>query len=176
MLKKLMITTAIGGLMIGSAAAQSAPAENQPASPPASTAAPQSGAPAASATVINSQRPDQWLASKFKGTNVLGPDNQKIGDVSDVMFDKTAKVDAIIISVGGFLGIGAKEVAVAPNAVEYIPGDANNPNDFKLKVGMNKEQLQQAANFEKYSPPRASTTGSGPAGGPARPSPSPAAR
>ena len=83
------------------------------------------------------------------------------------MFDKTAKVDAIIISVGGFLGIGAKEVAIAPNAVQVIPGDANNPNDFKLKIGMNKEQLQQAANFEKYSPPR-TTTGCGQRPGRAR--------
>ena len=49
---------------------------------------------------VSSQKPDQWLASKFKGTDVLGSDNQSIGDVSDILFDKSGKVEAFIVSVG----------------------------------------------------------------------------
>ena len=109
-----------------------------------------------------SQKPDQWLASKFKGTDVIGADNKKIGDVSDILFDKTGKIEAFVVSVGGFLGMGAKEVALAPSAFDVVPGE-NGAAD-KLKLSLTKDELKQAQNFAPYAPPRpASTTGSGPA-------------
>jgi sporulation protein YlmC with PRC-barrel domain len=110
---------------------------------------------------INSQRADQWLASKFRGTDVLGTDNQQIGDVNDILFDKDGKVEAFIVSIGGFLGIGAKDVAVAPSAFQVVAGDKSKNEADKLKIGLNKEQLQQAATFEPYRPP-AATTGMAP--------------
>jgi len=214
MLKKLMITTALSGVMIGAAFAQSAPSsapadrpatppaatqssppdssagtqsspssppaatQSSPASPPASSmpapdtrAAAPTATPAASAQVINSQKPDQFLASKFKGTDVIGADNQKIGDVSDMLFDKSGKIDAFIISVGGFLGMGSKEVALAPNTFEVVPGDKSKNEADKLKLSMTKDQLKQAANFEPYTAPRTTTGMGGPTGGSPRPAP-----
>jgi sporulation protein YlmC with PRC-barrel domain len=178
MLKKLMITTAIAGLMVGSAAAQGNPSTAPSASPSATPAAP-APAPAAKSTEMNSpaastgsakfisaQSSDQFLASKFKGTDVLGADNQKIGDVSDILFDKNGKILAYVVSVGGFLGINAKHVALEPAAFQVVPGDKSKNESDKLKISMNKEQLQQAANFEPYKAP-ISTTGMG---GSARPS------
>ena len=75
-----------------------------------------------SAKFVNSQRQDQYLASKFKGTDVVGSDSQKIGDVSDILFDKDGKIEAYVVGVGGFLGIGAKDVALAPTAFEVVRG------------------------------------------------------
>jgi sporulation protein YlmC with PRC-barrel domain len=168
MLKKLLITTAAGGLMWSAALAQAPTQSDRPASPPAA-AQDQASKPegqAGQAKTIAKQNPDQWLASKFKGTDVLGSDNQKIGDVSDILFDKSGKIEAFVISVGGFLGMGAKEVALPPSAFQFTK---ENDQD-KVKVSMNKDQLQQAANFEKYSPPRpAATTGTGTGGGGQRP-------
>src|ERR1051326_6546835 len=97
MLKKLMITTAIGGLMIGSACAADDVKSTSPAPAAKSTEMTQpssssTASPAASsAKFINSQRQDQYLASKFKGTDVIGADNKKIGDVSDILFDKRSE-------------------------------------------------------------------------------------
>ena len=89
MLKKLMLTTAIGGLMIGSALA----AENNAMSPaPVNPPAAASTTGSSSAKFVNSQRQDQYLASKFKGTDVIGTDDKKIGDVSDILFDKDGKI------------------------------------------------------------------------------------
>ena len=112
--------------------------------------------------------PVQGGAIVFKGTDVLGSDNQKIGDVSDILFDKNGKIDAYVVSVGGFLGIGSKEVALAPTAFQVVPPDPNSVTDksSKLKTSMTKDQLKEAANFEPYKEPRA-TTG---AGGAPRPS------
>src|SRR4051812_26499275 len=123
MLKKLMITTALTGLMIGGALAEGTPSTspNSPASPPA--ASPSSpmkdqsaSGSASSVQVVSQQKPDQWLASKFKGTNVIGNDDEKIGDVSDLLFDKNGKIEAFVVGVGGFLGIGTKDVAIPPNS------------------------------------------------------------
>jgi sporulation protein YlmC with PRC-barrel domain len=184
MLKKLMMTTALSGLMVGAAYAQavdtkpidkSPPAAHSPAPPAAKPSPPAASAPASttgsgSAQFINTQKPDQWLASKFKGTDVVGTDNEKIGDVSDILFDKSGKIEAFIVSVGGFLGMGAKDVAMAPAAFQTVAGDKSKNEDDKLKVSMTKDQLKQAANFEPYNPPR-TTTGMG--GGTQRPAPAP---
>jgi PRC-barrel domain protein len=163
MLKKLMITTAVSGLMIGSAMAQGT-SPSSPATTPAPPAKSDSmNAPApssASAKFINTQKPDQYLASKFKGTDVIGADNQKIGDVSDMLFDKDGKIEAYVVGVGGFLGIGTKDVALAPSAFQVVPGDKSKNESDKLKLSMTKDQLKQAANFEPYKAP-SSTTGSG---------------
>ena len=44
--------------------------------------------------------------------NVYDPNENKIGDIKDVLVDKTGKVVALIVAVGGFLGAGEKDVAV----------------------------------------------------------------
>ena len=140
-----------------------------------STAAPATTTGSASAQFINTQKPDQWLASKFKGTDVVGADNEKIGDVSDILFDKTGKIEAFIVSVGGFLGMGAKDVALAPASFQVVTGDKSKNEADKLKVTMTKDQLKQAANFEPYKEPRA-TTGMGGAPRPAPATPAPRAQ
>ena len=152
-----MLTTAIGGLMIGSALA----AENNAMSPaPVNPPAAASTTGSSSAKFVNSQRQDQYLASKFKGTDVIGTDDKKIGDVSDILFDKDGKIDAYVIGVGGFLGIGAKDVALAPSAFQVVPGDKSKNESDKLRLSMTKDELTTAANFEPYKAP-SSTTGMG---------------
>jgi len=201
MLKKLMVTTAITGFMIGAAAAEGTPPSPTPPAPPAATEpappakspammdpAPSTSAPAPAASApapspsaataaqssspkfVNSQRSDQFLASKFKGTDVIGSDDQKIGDVSDILFDKNGKIEAYVVGVGGFLGIGAKDVALAPSAFTIMAGDKSKNESDKLKVSMTKDELKQAANFEPYKAP-SSTTGMGGPAGTTRPAP-----
>jgi sporulation protein YlmC with PRC-barrel domain len=156
MTKKLMIGAAIGALLVSGALAQSpTPPPSSSSNPPA--AAQQSGG---KADFVMSQKPDQWLASKFKGTEVMGADNQKIGAVSDILFDKSGKIEAFVVSVGGLLGIGGKEVALAPASFEVIPGK-NGSADI-LKLSLNQDEIKQAQNFARYEPPRPATTGSRP--------------
>ena len=163
MLKKLMLTTAIGALMIGGAMAQTTSARRRRRRPSAERNPSPTGCGRRKSS--NAQKPDQWLSSKFSGTDVVGADNQKIGDVTDILFDKNGKIEAYIVSVGGFLGIGAKDVALAPSSV---PGDARpkaTPSYERLKLSMTKDQLQQAASFEPYNPPvQRQTTGAGGSG------------
>lgn len=188
MMKKLVIATAAAGLMMSTALAQ------QTTTPPA--VAPSPTAPAASdmkgsAKFVSSQSSDQWVASKFKGTDVIGPNNEKIGDVDDMLFDKNGKVHAFIVGVGGFLGIGEKNVALDVAAFQVVPADtgsntgatgtgtmaaSNDPSNIKLKVSWTKDELKNAPAFEYYKAP-ARTTGSAPGvntGTAPRPAPAPA--
>lgn len=173
MLNKLMLGVALSALTLSGAMAQSTPsttatpdkpAMSSPATPDASksttgasSTSASSTADASSAKIVSTQSPDQWLASKFKGTDVVGTDDKKIGDVSDILFDKDGKIEAFVVSVGGFLGVGSKDVALAPTAFEVIKG--SNGSADKLKLAMNKDELKQAQNFEPYKEPARTTTG-----------------
>src|SRR5436853_6411013 len=57
--------------------------------------------------------------------NVYDPSDNKIGEVMDVLVNREGKIDALIVGVGGFLGIGEKDVAVAFNAVQFKTKDSN---------------------------------------------------
>jgi len=163
MLKTLMISAAVSALMVSGALAQA-------------------DKPADSAKFIAAQSTDQWVFSKFKGTDVLGPDNAHIGNVNDMLFDKHGKILGLIVGVGGFLGIGEKNVAIDMSAFDVVPadsggnhtykapaGDANDPSNVKLKVAWTKDQLRDAPDFQYYNPPARTastpsptTTGSAP--------------
>jgi hypothetical protein len=172
MFTKFMISTAAAALLAGSAFAQapspspsqSSPPTTQQSSPPAmqpspSTSASPSSSAQASGKFVTEQKPDQMLATKFKGTDVIGANNEKIGDVSDILFDKDAKVLAYVIGVGGFLGIGQKDVALAPTAFQLMP--PTDRDNMKLQLSMTKDELKAAPDFKAYNPPRTAAGGSG---------------
>ncbi len=144
MLKKLMITTASLALLTSAAIAQTPEQPKQ--SPPAVT----TDKSADKNQVITEQKPDQLLASKVKGSNVMGTNDEKIGDVSDILFDKDGKILAYVVGVGGFLGIGSKDVAMSPESFQIVP--ASERENMKLKISMTKDELKNAAEFK----PRAS--------------------
>jgi sporulation protein YlmC with PRC-barrel domain len=160
MTKKLMMSAAIGALIASGALAQS---PNSPSSsgPPAAmpSTIPQAQPIGGKADFVISQKPDQWLASKFKGTSVMSLDNQKIGTVSDILFEQTGRIEAYVVSIGGFLGMGAKEVALTPSSFNVIPGQ--NGHADVLKLSLNTDELKQAQNFMPYEAPRPTTTGAG---------------
>jgi hypothetical protein len=161
MLKKIMAVTAVSGLALTSALAQSTSTpSSSPSTPPAATAPTKSPsasattttAPAGKANFVTKQSSDQHLASKFNGTDVVGTDDTKIGDVSDVLFDKDQKVIAFVVGVGGFLGIGSKDVAIDP--ASFTPVTGKDATDVKLRLAMTKDELKAAPAFEPYQPPR----------------------
>lgn len=61
----------------------------------------------------------KWRASKLMGVDIYGPDDKKVGDVTEVLFDKTGKVEMVTVGVGGFLGIGSKDVAIPFEQVSW---------------------------------------------------------
>ena len=119
----LMATSLVGGAAF--AQSTTAPAPTSPASPPAATApaspsaatAPSAGA---SAGFVTQQSGTHWLASKLIGVDIYGSDNAKIGDISEILVDKDGQAEAVVIGVGGFLGIGQKNVALPFKSIEWM--------------------------------------------------------
>ncbi len=112
MFKRHIAIGTIGfALLASTAIAQtSAPA---PAAPSATTAPSATNAPvAAKEPAQNLAMPGKWRASKLMGVDIYGPDNKKVGDVTEVVFDKAGMIETVTVGVGGFLGIGAKDVAI----------------------------------------------------------------
>jgi hypothetical protein len=159
MVKTLMMSAAVSALMITGALAQANPPANEPA-------AKHDAAEMKSPKFIQAQGADKWVFSKFKGTDVLGPDNAKVGSVTDMLFDKHGKIDGFIVGVGGFLGIGEKNVAIDMNAFQVVPYSASttgassatstaseDPAHVNLKVTWTKDELKAAPDFQYYRPP-----------------------
>jgi sporulation protein YlmC with PRC-barrel domain len=90
-------------------------------------------------TATHSIQTDQIRASKMIGSAVYDVQNRKIGSVDDVILNKNGKVDAVVIDVGSFLGMGGKDVAV-------LPSDIKTDNN-RLTLDRTKEQLQQMATY-----------------------------
>ncbi len=84
-------------------------------------------------------QPDELRASKMIGSAVYDVQNRKIGSVRDLILDKSGKVDAVVVDVGSFLGMGGKDVAIS---LSDIKTDHN-----RLTLDRTKEQLQQMAQY-----------------------------
>jgi sporulation protein YlmC with PRC-barrel domain len=61
----------------------------------------------------------QWRSSKLIGVNVYNENNDKIGDINELIVDKSGKVDEVVLGVGGFLGMGEHYVAVPMEKLKW---------------------------------------------------------
>ena len=61
-----------------------------------------------------------WRASKLVGLNVYNDQNEKLGDISEILLDKSGKVDGVVIGVGGFLGMGKHDILVQLDKLKFV--------------------------------------------------------
>jgi sporulation protein YlmC with PRC-barrel domain len=92
-------------LLAGSAVAQTSPAPTQPAG---------------SGQIITQKTPDLMRGSQLMGVDVYGADNQKIGDIDEMLVGKDGRIQAVVVGVGGFLGIGEKDIAIPYDQVQWM--------------------------------------------------------
>ncbi|MBW0003577.1 MAG: PRC-barrel domain-containing protein [Hyphomicrobiales bacterium] len=91
---------------------------------------------------------NDFVSSRVVGLDVYDNSNHDIGKIQDVVFDQSMAVKGYILSVGGFLGLGERYVAVDPSSVAVKFDD----NDKKWHANMNatSDQLKSAPEF-KYT-------------------------
>lgn len=138
-----------------------APASEMPAT---TTTTPGTTAPAASATAtpatpkfVSVQSSGQWLGSDLTGTEVVTANDEKLGSISDVIVERDGSIVAVVIDVGGFLGIGAKPVAVSFDSLTATPTDKGE----KVVVSLSKEELNTAPEFKSLEQARSETPATG---------------
>lgn len=118
--------------------------------------------------VVREQAPNELRVDWITGTQVTSPDGEAIGNINDLILDgETGEMSAAVLSVGGFLGIGAKQIAVDWSELQ-IDYDAN-----EISLDMTREQADAAPEYvfrEQEQPPvpapeGTGTTGTGTSGG-----------
>ncbi len=88
---------------------------------------------------------DQVSADKLKGTTVYGADNKDIGSIGDVVLTTDGKIDAIVVDVGGFLGIGQKPVAISMNNLQFMQ---DNNGKWFLYTDFTQDQLKNQPAYD----------------------------
>lgn len=88
-----------------------------------------------------SHQADEMRASKLIGTKVVNAANETIGDINEIVLGKDGKVAAVIVGVGGFLGLGEREVAVNFSSLQMRRDQSNN---LVLTMTATKDVLKNA--------------------------------
>ncbi len=145
MMSKLSTITvlALVSMLSTAAWAQQPPGSSTtPSSPP--TDKPAAAAPAGAPRFIAMQRSSEKMASEIRGLTVKNNSDETVGNVSDLVIDVDGKVSAILIGVGGFLGIGASDVAIGYDAAK-MSTDKNGGRFVNLNV--TREMLDKAPKY-----------------------------
>jgi sporulation protein YlmC with PRC-barrel domain len=150
MIKRIMTTTAVIALLATGAMAQetTTPATDAPAmdAPAVETVAPATSTSilATGYTIVDKDN----LASEIMGRQVYSSaasDAEHIGDVNNLVIGDNGQINAVIIGVGGFLGIGEKNVAVNFSELEWVTAEDGSE---RYVLPTTKEALESAPTFE----------------------------
>jgi hypothetical protein len=128
-------------------------AEEQPAEEPAETEQPpvtaeeqpaEEAAPPADMEFIQVQDEAQFLADEeVIGKDVVNVMDEKVGTITDLVMDQEQKLVGVVLSVGGFLGIGDKWVAIPVDQIDFPTAE----QPARLLVAVTEEQLKNAPDF-----------------------------
>ena len=153
---KASVLAAFTALLMSSAAiAQTTtppPASTPPATQPPAATPPTATPPARSPggeTQMKSQAPTEevkgaWNVRDFMRSRVYNMKGERIGDVNDIIVDDSGRLTAVILGVGGFLGIGEKEVSMAPDEVKRM---IHTDGQAYFTVNSTKDQLMAAPDY-----------------------------
>lgn len=102
--------------LAGTAYAQTAPQSSTPAAP----AAKSTTTTTTTSTDGKMMLKDSWRASKLMGLDVHNEANEKLGEINELIVDKNGKINAVVIGVGGFLGMGEHNIAVTMDKLKFV--------------------------------------------------------
>ncbi len=86
--------------------------------------------------------------------NGVQQDWADIGEVNDVILSRDGKVDSVLVDIGGFLGIGERQVAVGMEAIRFVSDSAtaDAPDDFFLVMTAARADLEAAPDYMTAAP------------------------
>ena len=114
-MKNLLIAAMLGSTaMTGAALAQETTTTVIDATQPTDTTSHMEGG------FITSQAQDQMIASNLMGAAMWGAEDEVIGRVDDLLLDRDGQIIGVIVGIGGFLGIGQRDVAISTDQLEFV--------------------------------------------------------
>ena len=82
-----------------------------------------------------------WRASKLIGANVLNVQDRSIGEIEDIILDNDGKVVSVLVSAGGFLGLGEKQVAIT---FKDLTMSRDEDGDTVVRTSLSQQALETA--------------------------------
>jgi hypothetical protein len=115
-------------------------------------------------TMSASQLQGDWRASKVVGISVYNDNKEKLGSINDFLMDKNGAIKAVVLGVGGFLGMGAHLVAVPLDKIKFVnepvaykgaAASTNNPAMLPTTTGSTSKMPPAASRPDPWSPDHA---------------------
>ena len=103
----------VGGILAAALLSTAAYSQTAPSAPKAAPAQAQT-------TASMKKHTGDYRASKLIGVNVYNRQNEKIGDINEVLMGKSGKVSGVVVGVGGFLGMGEHDVLVKLEQIKFV--------------------------------------------------------
>ena len=101
--------------------------------------------PAVAMQFVTEQPPSEWLARVYLGAAVQNDAGERVGEIHDLLFDRSGRISTVVLGVGGFLGVGEKNVAVPFSALTY---NVDKNGARTIAAALSKEALKQAPVFK----------------------------
>src|SRR5215213_869526 len=155
-MKAKMMALALATTLLGSTVW----AQTNPPAP--SSSAPNTAAPTQAGQFMTQEKPGQWRASKLSGLNVYNNNNEKVGDIREVLLNRDGKAEAVVIGVGGFLGLGKHDVAVPFSEVKFVDQPRTSNTSDNRPAGANTNTANPSRADGRPSGADAAPTTAGP--------------
>lgn len=100
-------------------------------------------------TIAPSSATSGFLASNMIGESVMTGETdeaESIGDINDVVIGRDGNVRAVIIGVGGFLGLGEKDVAIEFDRLTFVSA---NEGEYRVVTDASRQELEDAPAYER---------------------------
>ena len=110
MRKFSIVGGALAAVLLSSTAFAQAPAP-APKAPPAA---------AAKTEVAPTLAKPHWRSSKMIGVKIYNEQNERLGDINEILLDSGGKVMGYVVGVGGFLGMGEHDIFVEPGKIKFV--------------------------------------------------------
>jgi sporulation protein YlmC with PRC-barrel domain len=91
-----------------------------------------------------------WRSTKLIGLDIYNRADEKLGDINEILLDKDGRVKAVVIGVGGFLGMGEHDIAVSMDKLKFMEEPHKSAKadraDSKSTTGSSAQARRDAAN------------------------------
>lgn len=88
----------------------------------------------------------ELTADKLEGARVYGPKDEDVGEINRLILDNNGQVQRIVLDVGGFLGMGERQIAVTPDELNIVRTDDG--NEFRVYIDSNQANLKAQPEYK----------------------------
>ena len=88
----------------------------------------------------------ELTADKLEGARVYGPNDEDVGEVNRLILDNNGQVQRVVLDVGGFLGMGERQIAVTPDELNIVRTDDG--NEFRVYIDANQANLKAQPEYK----------------------------